>query len=508
MATAEAINGRELVIEGIGPIEHRITIVHPAEGGIIVFRGRNGSGKTKALEAIQALATGKGKLEHNDRVTSGRVSGFGATITVSGSTRRSGEAEVGTIEGRLNISDLIDPGLKDQAAADDRRIKALLGITGQKPDPALFAELVDDRAELEALCRPESLESKDLIQMAARIKDDFERHARTAEGQAATAEGHAKAKREAAEGVKLEAESDGGLLAKALEEAIRAEQKLSSDAQHAEKGKRDADAARDALEDAQAEYSGLSVIDAADQLHACEKQVDEALAAVAAKEEFVRKAQEVLAEKRRELEKQQREAQAARAVLSAAENHARLIAGWKQTIEAPRIAPIHPKALADARCTVTAAREACDQGVRIRDAQAALRAADQFQTEANAHAKRAIRLREAAKGTDDVLSRLVDRCGTGLRVKQGRLILDTPKRGETYFSDLSAGERASQAIGIAVKALPEDRDGVLVCSQEIYEGLDPTNRRKLHAQLIEARAVMHTAEATDDVEMRAEVFQP
>ena len=94
--------------------------------------------------------------------------------------------------------------------------------------------------------------------------------------------------------------------------------------------------------------------------------------------------------------------------------------------------------------------------------------------------------------------------GTPLRVEAGRLVLDT-KRGNTYFDDLSAGERSKIAVDIGIDAV--GANGVLTLSQEIFEGLDPINRDMLAKHAESREVVILTAEASDDEEITAEVYE-
>jgi energy-coupling factor transporter ATP-binding protein EcfA2 len=96
---------------------------------VVVLTGRNGSGKSHALEAVSAATTGKGKPPLKDMAKSGVVSVPGVTMTVSRSVRRQGELQVETLEGRLSIADLVDPGFVDPERADAKRIKALVGLS-------------------------------------------------------------------------------------------------------------------------------------------------------------------------------------------------------------------------------------------------------------------------------------------------------------------------------------------------------------------------------------------
>ena len=153
-------------------------------------------------------------------------------------------------------------------------------------------------------------------------------------------------------------------------------------------------------------------------------------------------------------------------------------------------------ALVEARSRVAAAIEASKAGeclARAAEAEARARAAE----------REAERLREAAESTNDVLTAAVATLGVPLRVKRGRLVTDTDRRGETLFAELSHGERWRLAIEVAIRVLGQD--GCLTIPQEAWEGLDPTNRAEIVGLLVGSGVVAYTAEATDDADLTAEV---
>lgn len=119
------MNKADYVIEldSIGSIRSAKILI-PKDGGVVVLTGRNGSGKSTALDAIQSAMTGKGKPPVMDMAKSGSVRVAGITMTVARSVRRQGELQVETLEGRLSIADLVDPGFVDPERADAKRIKA------------------------------------------------------------------------------------------------------------------------------------------------------------------------------------------------------------------------------------------------------------------------------------------------------------------------------------------------------------------------------------------------
>jgi predicted ATPase len=146
---------RMVEIQNVGPIE-KLSIPLPASG-VVVLRGRNGVGKSHALAAIDSLISGRGKPPCRDGAEKGLVEGFGARLTIGRSQRRTGEAEVITLEGRLDISQLVQPPLKDEEAADRQRIKALVQLSGQSADLEAFAHIIPQGMTVDELVPPQSV---------------------------------------------------------------------------------------------------------------------------------------------------------------------------------------------------------------------------------------------------------------------------------------------------------------------------------------------------------------
>ena len=59
-------------IKNIGPIS-TLSMPVPEGGGVVVLKGRNGSGKSTALDAISAAVSGKGKPPIKDLAESGEI---------------------------------------------------------------------------------------------------------------------------------------------------------------------------------------------------------------------------------------------------------------------------------------------------------------------------------------------------------------------------------------------------------------------------------------------------
>jgi hypothetical protein len=106
-----------------------------------------------------------------------------------------------------------------------------------------------------------------------------------------------------------------------------------------------------------------------------------------------------------------------------------------------------------------------------------------------------MQLREAAKGTDEVLSEVVAKTGSPLRVEAGRLVLATSRGKKTLFAELSDGERWKLALDIAIDAV--GNRGYLMIPQWAWGELQPANRRAIAEHLRKRGAVAYTAEAAD-----------
>ncbi|MCX7671668.1 MAG: ATP-binding protein, partial [Anaerolineae bacterium] len=164
------MNAKTIQIENVGPIE-RLSIPLP-EAGVVVLRGRNGCGKSHALDAVDALVTGRGRPPCRDGATKGRVAGCGVTLTIGRSQRRSGEAEVQSLEGRLDITQLVEPPIQDPEAADVRRIKALIQLSGRSATVQDFAAMIPDAAGLGLF------DADEPVALAGQIKRALEAEAR------------------------------------------------------------------------------------------------------------------------------------------------------------------------------------------------------------------------------------------------------------------------------------------------------------------------------------------
>src|SRR5690349_15913308 len=181
---------RSIELKNVGPI-HQLSIPIPEGGGVVEISGPNGSGKSHGLAAIQAITSGEGSVPVRDGANSASVDAPGVRMTVGRKTARAGEFELRSLEGP-DPSVLVDPGIKDRAAAHGERIRALCRLAHAELDRQAFVALVGGDAEFARIVKPESMNKGDVPSVAAAVKRDLEAAARAAEGEASNLQIEAK----------------------------------------------------------------------------------------------------------------------------------------------------------------------------------------------------------------------------------------------------------------------------------------------------------------------------
>lgn len=471
------MNTADYVIEldSVGAIRSAKILI-PKDGGVVVLTGRNGSGKSTALDAIQAAMTGKGKPPVTDMAKSGSVRVAGVTMTVARSVRRQGELQVETLEGRLSIADLVDPGFVDHERADAKRIKALVGLS--KADISEG----DLHGFPENLIKDLSLD--DPVAAMSELRKRLNIGANEYEKLSAKDEAAATAIIESMTG-DLDTPIDPAAAQERVTAALRAMDALQKQSELAEEAKVRIDAARERL---------ASIPDV-DAFSAYEKA--ESLSGIALEEKG--HALELKLQYEEALEKYRKSAEAARIArveASAQAEQAKLRAELERQIQESHVEPPAQDALDAAASELESAKaeqaKAAQQQVMAQQRERA----DALILTAQEYADEAKELREKAKQTDEVLSEIVSEItACPLRVIDGRLVTNT-KRGATFYADLSAGERWRIALDIAIQAV--GTGGLLVIPQEAWEGLDPANRTAIDAQAKESKVVVLTAECSAD----------
>lgn len=485
-------------IENVGPITS-LSIPVPKEGGVVVLQGPNGKGKTTALEAVESLVKGR-PPGLRDGTKRGRIEGLGVKINVGLSSRRSGELEVQSLEGRLDVSDLVDPGIASPEAADTRRIKALIALSGVDCRPELFAPLVEGGMKtLEELIPPSKLQSSDILEVAAAVKRAIEAESRKIEGKAEAESGRATGLYQQCDGIPEEAEFDAETLRISYENAVKEHQRMVAMREANDRIERAADKARIAWHEATREQ-----IESVEQI---EQRIALEADGLRVTNESIQELQQELALKTHQRDIQKEALAGLRDAKERAEQHASRIDSLRAQIDAAStLNAVTDDDIAAAERRKESASQACVDGARVRDAAIKRRQAADARAESLRLQRQAECLRSAASGTDEILTELVSGLNVPLSVKviEGRTRLMTPTdRGPTYYADLSAGERWRIALDVAIEAVGQR--GLLTIRQEAWEGLDPANRQAICEHVRARGVVLLTAEATGGTEIVPEV---
>jgi hypothetical protein len=468
---------RSIDITDVGAIQ-KLSIPIPEEGGVVVLKGRNGSGKSTALEVSTALMEGQGGFEPRDGQERGSVVGLGCEIAVRKQTRHAGTLEVQRIQGE-DPALLVDPGMSDPVANDKARIRALCRLAKVEPSKELFASL----EEIAGVPLPITV-GADVPESAAKTKRAIEAKARDVEELATKNEGRIQGLLQLVSTVVLESPHDAQALSEQTEEAVRSLATAEGQAQTSRQALQTAQMAQEALDQAMAAAPRVSAADAeAKHLAACQA------------EEAAQRAHRDAQEAKR----------TALAEVKAILDYERAVAGWQASIDAAKgITAADDEALASMRLRVQAAKEAEALGRDVRRALEQKHEAETVAEEMKALRSQAERLRHAASCCDAVVSDAIGKVAPrGLTVEGDRLMVEHA-RGRIPFADLSHGERWHVALDVAIDAVGEG--GLLSIDQEAWEGLDDERRQEIAEHARARRAVILTAEASMS-ELTAEVLQ-
>ena len=479
----------------LGPIESASFSLN--KPGVTVLVAPNGSGKSILLEAVQAAARGEGKLALRDRTKKGKVEAFGATITIGGTCRHTGQFEVMHLEGRFDLAGLVDPRLKSPVAADKARIKALVALTSVQASPELFRshEAFED---FDKVVGPEALATDDLIDMAAKIKACYDDEALKCERRKEFEYGRAVALAPTSE-IDMEAECDSAVLQLAYNEARDEVTRLEEQARNAETNRERFSEAKQLLD----EFCGDELQREADDLQSFLDSVDDN---VRKKQRAIEDLLSQVESVRAEVKAIQSKAVDSRGRISAIERQLSLLEGARKIVSAGSSAAPDETVIAAAKAEMDRASAAIDTGAEIRAAKANLEKIAEHRRTAKEMEERAVRYRDAGKSTDEVLSGCI-KCPQ-LRVesdgKSARLVTDHATRGPSVpYHELSEGEQWTLAIDIGADQVGEG--GLLVISQVGWEGIDGAHKILIHNHAVQRGVYILTAKASEDPEATREI---
>jgi energy-coupling factor transporter ATP-binding protein EcfA2 len=472
-----------------------LTLPWPDNGGLVVLRGYNGAGKSDTLEAVDVLLGGEGKLERTDGKPVGKVEGLGRTIRITAAgARKSGALEVNTLEDNIGIGDLIDPKEKSPAAADRKAMKALLRILKVKADPEKFFPLVGGEEEFRKLVNPEVFIQSDIVTMAAMVKRDIEQAARRSEQTEKNHRQDAAAELKAANGTDLSLPDDPKVLHEELERATRRREELKQQESAAIRSRSEIDKAKAELQKAKESYRGPTVEEA-------KSAAEEAKTMLQAAKQRVEDAQRALDEAKLNLAHANSAYTTSDQAHKNAEAYESLCQKWQNALDNTAIIePPSDADLAGSLLLLEKAREAVDAGVKVRMAKIHKAKAEELNAKANQESANSEMFRNAAKGTEKVLSEILQESGGPIKVTSDdkdelRLVYTEHKRGEVFLSDLSHGERTALIVPMVIKAVGPG--GGFTLPQTYYESLQPSKKKELAKMLDGSGVCCYTAESAD-----------
>lgn len=498
-------------IDNVGEIGHAELKLPKRGGGVLVLEGDNGTGKSTALGILNALLTKTGKLVPRDLAERGEVSGFDRKIRVAGTTTRSGDGEVNTIDpNKFDFGDLIDPPFDGMEARNTRRIQALIGLSGAAPKLELFVEAAGGKALYDKYLDPKDQQIRDPVMLASKLKNKIEAAARELEILNANDVNNKAACEATAKDLDLTQPSD----ATALQDALVAAANTASELRRQRKAFEESDTS---VADAKAKIDMHSA-GAAERMAtlraartAAATDVDARKVALSDAEGIVAKLMEKLASARQQVTKLSGEKDTAVTKLEGIENQiedaeeaARSVAGWQELIAASKtLKNPTDEEIEAAEAAERSAREAIDLGSKIRAAKTKLDEAKVISETIKVRTKQAGKLRERAEDVFSALSKMIP--PGPLYVVGGQLVVDTPKRKGEPYQRLSDGERWAIALPYAIKAVGDG--GFIVAPQSAWQDLSETKKPAINAECKAANVLLITGQVSTGP-LRAEMYEP
>ena len=129
-------------------VAHTLILSSPLSQAVNVLRGRNGIGKSTAIEAAAAALGAKADVSVKDGHIAGTVTIDGHVALHIGKRQTKNGAPSVEIGNASSIHDIIDPGIKDPVLRDAATIKAILAMAPVPVDDRVIAELTGGDSEL------------------------------------------------------------------------------------------------------------------------------------------------------------------------------------------------------------------------------------------------------------------------------------------------------------------------------------------------------------------------
>lgn len=466
-----------ILIQNVGAIERLEVRLEP--GKVTQVTGHNGAGKSTAIKAVLAACGGPTTgLEPRDGEEAGSIDAPGIRLRIGTKITKKGQCETFvTMEDGAELQRFIDPGVKDPAAADTRRIEAMLEMAGVRIEAEAVEGLIgqDLYRQFESDCSPGKMKAVELV---GTLKRWLHKRAQSAEVDKARVEGELAAVPVATG--KLEFQDADGLL--------RAVQTAKSELDKAEATRAEALRADEALKSLQVDAPSVATLRDGvkfleDREGTCLGQVEELKRALAESEKS-------LAVVRNELEVR-------RSTLKMAEASeiklAELRKKQQETVTEEQIAELRGN-LAQATETHSAAIVA---NQATKDLMAATNRRNQLEAMLAEKTSQAGNIRDLASQVSGLLRSAVDQL-EGFSVNEEMRLCCNHERGVIPFDELSPGEKAIRALQVssAMRRKPVGKIGVFGIPQPVWESLDDQNQDLVKAYAGERGYSILVAEAS------------
>lgn len=481
---------KSIEIENVQAIVHA-SIPIPDKGGVVILRGDQGTGKSTALQAVQVLAGKKvDTLEVRDGAKRGTIQYDGVKVVITKSrTAKTGELAFEIIEGRFDLSKIVDPGIIDVERADMARIKQLLALTAAKPNAEAYWALLREflaEAEIDELDIDD--ETDDPIELHKRFVAAMQAVARRLERAADQLRVDLTELRERYRGINIRTPPSITDVRAAYDECLRAEQRMEERLQTISKQQADCAAAAAKIEELRQSYDGPTVEEA---VESAGHWADEAKAAY-----------EAMLEAEAHYKRMKEQSRDAEEKLRLARSHASALELAEQVLKQTTLAPPSAIEIRETHEAVEKAGKLLEEAVRANEGHDLVREGENKNFEADRIARTAEDIRNAGRRAEEILAATLKL--KHLRVLDGRLVTSTDRDKNEPFAELSHGERSILAIREAARYVPPH--GLTCISQEIWGGISATNKKLIRKEAEKLGIVLLTAEVTDG-ELNAEVMR-
>lgn len=454
--------------------EFKIAIDSP---GVWCFAGRNGAGKTSAINAtLAALGDPSARVEPSDGAPAGKVTCDGVTLRIGARRSRSGVPAVDLVAA-APIGKLIDPGIANTDAAARARIEALAQMVDLPTDDATLSSLAGGDPDLMATARAAKGSLLDRVE-AVRLRAHA--LARESEDRVQKFLGASEALTEDTSIHDLVLEETAEQLRQRLSIATR---KLAEDRIRAE--------GRSRLEQQQAQIRATlgkrpAIADAESAWKTAE-QVANDLREQAAKAE-VRRRELLLAH------------DTALAAAKAWDKAAEVLA---QPIEGPT--PADVAASEDYEKTL---QDAIALAERVERGRAARKRMEDLRQQHDVADGKAGQYRKLASQLPNRLGEVLGKCGAGsLTVTAGRLMIVEGEHARDFETRASFGERVHAALVVALRSVESSGLRVLGLDASFWAALDEQHRKQV-AEIATRCNVAMLVEEPDVGDLRVEKVEP